>query len=458
MIFPYPPSLRILLLRFFAFFVFLLHCRGEPRSRGYLKLPLVHRDPLLSPRKIIHWDFQRLSALRAPVVSGASTGSGQYLVDLRLGTPPQRLQLVADTGSDLVWVRCSACRDCSRRPPGTAFRARHSRTFAPFHCYSPECGLAPAPNPPAPCNRTVLHTPCRYHYAYADASFTSGFFSRDAVTLNASSGGEVEVRRLDFGCGFGVAGPSLSGARGVLGLGRGPISFASQVGKPIGNKFSYCLMDYTLSPPPTSYLLIGNGDAHRSSQRRLRFTPLLTNPLSPTFYYIGIEAASVDGVRLRIDPAVWALDGAGNGGTVVDSGTTLTFLPEAAYRRILSAFRRRVRLPRVAPPDPNLEFCVNVSSSSSSPAATAEGREGREGRMGLPRLSFRLMGGAAFSPPPRNYFVDAAEGVQCLALLPVSSDSGFSVIGNLMQQGFLFEFDREESKVGFSRTGCVFSS
>ncbi|XP_068659835.1 aspartyl protease family protein 2 [Aristolochia californica] len=432
------------LLRFLVFshFLFPSGAHGVPIS-DYLKLPLVHKDPVLSARKALASDFQRLAALRAPVISGASTGSGQYLVDLRLGTPPQRLQLVADTGSDLVWVRCTACRDCSKRPEGSAFRARHSRTFAPFHCYNPACQQAPAPPESFACNRTVLHSTCRYQYTYADESSTSGFFSHDTVTLNASSGSHVEVRHLDFGCGFSVSGPSLSSARGVLGLGRGPISFASQVGKSFGNKFSYCLLDYTISPPPTSYLLIGDG-AHQSS-KQLRFTPLLTNPLSPTFYYIGIEAATVDGVPLKIDSSVWALDSAGNGGTVVDSGTTLTFLPEPAYRRILSAFRRRVSLPRTVAPDPNLEFCVNVSSSFSA------------ARRRLPQLSFRLAGGAVFSPPSSNYFIGAAEEVQCLALQPVNLGSGFSIIGNLMQQGFLFVFDGEESRVGFSQTGCALS-
>ncbi|MGS7457592.1 pepsin-like aspartyl protease, partial [Mycobacterium tuberculosis] len=50
---------------------------------------------------------------------------------LHLGTPPQPLLLVADTGSDLIWVSCSACKNCSTRPPHSAFLARHSSTFEP---------------------------------------------------------------------------------------------------------------------------------------------------------------------------------------------------------------------------------------------------------------------------------------------------------------------------------------
>ncbi|KAL6182656.1 hypothetical protein ACLB2K_044071 [Fragaria x ananassa] len=73
----------------------------------------------------------------SPVVSGASTGSGQYFVHLRLGSPQQPLLLVADTGSDLVCLRCSASKSCSRRLPGSAFLACHSSTFSSFRVLPP---------------------------------------------------------------------------------------------------------------------------------------------------------------------------------------------------------------------------------------------------------------------------------------------------------------------------------
>ncbi|XP_010262754.1 PREDICTED: aspartyl protease family protein 2 [Nelumbo nucifera] len=423
-------------------------------STGYLKLRLLHRNPFVSPAQALSLDSHRLSvlysalqsrkSLKSPVVSGASTGFGQYFVDFRIGSPPQKLLLVADTGSDLVWVKCSACRNCSKHAPGLAFLARHSTTFAPIHCYDPACQLVPHPVKHQPCNHTLLHSTCRYEYLYADESRTSGFFSRETVTLNTSFGRVARLKKLAFGCGFHISGPSVSGAsfngaHGVMGLGRGPTSFSSQVGKRFGYKFSYCLMDYTISPPPTSYLLIGETQPITRKQM-MSFTPLHTSALSPSFYYIGIKSVFIDGVGLPIDPSIWALDNQGNGGTVIDSGTTLTFIAEPAYRQVLTAFKKRIRLPRTTDPSSSLDFCVNVSGVANP---------------SLPKLSFRLEGDSVFSPPARNYFIDAAEGVKCLAMRPVTTPSGFSIIGNLMQQGFLFEFDRERSRLGFSRHGCA---
>ncbi|XVF71680.1 hypothetical protein PTKIN_Ptkin12aG0059100 [Pterospermum kingtungense] len=432
-------------------------------ANDYLKLPLLHKSSPPSPTQALLSDIYRLSrigrhhhhrsqkgVIKSPVVSGASSGSGQYFVELRLGTPPQPLLLVVDTGSDLLWVTCSACRyNCSSlHSPGSTFLARHSSSFSPHHCFDSACRLVPHPDP-NPCNRTRLHSPCRYQYLYSDGSTTSGFFSKDKTTLNTTSGEEAKVENLSFGCGFqisgpSVTGPSFNGAHGVMGLGRGPISFASQLGRRFGNKFSYCLMDYTLSPPPTSYLIIGDGgDKHSSTISRnpkMSFTPLLVNPLSPTFYYIGIKSVKVNDVKLRIDPSIWSLDELGNGGTIMDSGTTLTFVPQPAYVKILIAIKRRVRLPSPAESTPGFDLCFNVTGKR---------------KVKLPRLSFELGGGSVFEPPPRNYYIETEEAVKCMAIQPVGNEMGFSVIGNLMQQGFLFEFDRDKSRLGFSRHGCA---
>ncbi|KAK2971523.1 hypothetical protein RJ640_017892 [Escallonia rubra] len=442
---PLLPQLSLLSLLCFTFTLTSITSQTTTNiPADYLKLQLLHTHPFPSPSQaLISSDTHRISSLlrhhtKLPLTSAASSGSGQYLVHLLLGSPPQPLLLVADTGSDLIWATCSACRNCSSRPPSSAFLPRHSSSFSPHHCYNSACQLVPHPES-THCSRTRLHSPCRYEYTYSDGSLTSGFFSREKATFNST----VEHHSLSFGCGFHVTGPSVTGpsfkgAQGVMGLGRGPISLPSQLGRRFGNKFSYCLMDYTLSPTPTSYLLIG-GSKNATVSRKMSYTPLQTNALSPTFYYIGIESVHVGKSKLRISPSVWAVDRLGNGGTVVDSGTTLTFLADPAYRRILAAFKRLVKLPPPSKPTPLFDMCVNVTGVL---------------KLNLPKLGFRLAGGSLFLPPAGNYFLDTAEGVKCLALQPSTSSTGFSVIGNLMQQGFLFEFDTDGSRLGFTRHGC----
>ncbi|AEE77055.1 Eukaryotic aspartyl protease family protein [Arabidopsis thaliana] len=318
----------------------------------YLKLPLLRKSPFPSPTQALALDTRRLHFLslrrkpipfvKSPVVSGAASGSGQYFVDLRIGQPPQSLLLIADTGSDLVWVKCSACRNCSHHSPATVFFPRHSSTFSPAHCYDPVCRLVPKPDRAPICNHTRIHSTCHYEYGYADGSLTSGLFARETTSLKTSSGKEARLKSVAFGCGFRISGQSVSG----------------------------------------------------------------------------------------------------NGGTVVDSGTTLAFLAEPAYRSVIAAVRRRVKLPIADALTPGFDLCVNVSGVTKPEKI-------------LPRLKFEFSGGAVFVPPPRNYFIETEEQIQCLAIQSVDPKVGFSVIGNLMQQGFLFEFDRDRSRLGFSRRGCA---
>ncbi|KAF9674140.1 hypothetical protein SADUNF_Sadunf10G0096700 [Salix dunnii] len=83
------------------------------------------------------------------LVSGSSSGSGQYFVSLRLSSPPQTL-LVADTSSDLTWATCSACKtNCSSHQPGTTFLARRSSTspqlIVSALCANSSLNLTPIP-------------------------------------------------------------------------------------------------------------------------------------------------------------------------------------------------------------------------------------------------------------------------------------------------------------------------
>jgi len=124
-------------------------------------------------------------AFAMPLSSGAYTGTGQYFVRFRVGTPAQPFLLVADTGSDLTWVKClrpaaagepafgagysygapaptdssplPAPSSSSPPPHGRVFRPDDSRTWAPIPCSSDTCtaslpfSLAACPTPGSPC-------------------------------------------------------------------------------------------------------------------------------------------------------------------------------------------------------------------------------------------------------------------------------------------------------------------
>ncbi|KAF8726660.1 hypothetical protein HU200_019121 [Digitaria exilis] len=104
------------------------------------------------------------SAFAMPLSSGAYTGTGQYFVRFRVGTPAQPFVLVADTGSDLTWVKCrgaaaagSASSSSPAPAPAREFRPADSKSWDPIACSSDTCtsyvpfSLANCSTPASPC-------------------------------------------------------------------------------------------------------------------------------------------------------------------------------------------------------------------------------------------------------------------------------------------------------------------
>lgn len=101
-----------------------------------------------------------------PIRSAADEGAGQYLVKFRVGSPAQKVVLIADTGSDLTWTNCEyRCRggrcgaaDSDRRRR-RVFRADRSSSFRTVPCSSTACkvdlanlfSLSSCPSPLDPC-------------------------------------------------------------------------------------------------------------------------------------------------------------------------------------------------------------------------------------------------------------------------------------------------------------------
>ncbi|RYR44833.1 hypothetical protein Ahy_A08g041108 isoform A [Arachis hypogaea] len=156
------------------------------------------------------------SSFSSSVISGLAQGSGEYFTRLGVGTPPRYLYMVLDTGSDVVWLQCAPCKKCySESDP--VFDPKGSRTFAPVPCGSPLCRQLDSPGCDA--RKKV----CEYQVSYGDGSFTVGDFATETLTFRR----RASVPRVALGCGHDNEGLFV-GAAGLLGLGRGMLSFPTQ--------------------------------------------------------------------------------------------------------------------------------------------------------------------------------------------------------------------------------------
>ncbi|TVU34420.1 hypothetical protein EJB05_16252, partial [Eragrostis curvula] len=370
----------------------------------------------------------------APVVSGLAQGSGEYFTKIGVGTPATPALMVLDTGSDVVWMQCAPCRRCYDQS-GPVFDPRRSSSYGAVDCSSPLCRRLDSGG----CD--LRRRACMYQVAYGDGSVTSGDFATETLTFQ----GGARVDRVALGCGHDNEGLFVAAA-GLLGLGRGSLSFPTQISRRYGRSFSYCLVDRTSSASSSaaaarsSTVTFGSGSAVGGAAAA-SFTPMVRNPLMETFYYVQLVGVSVGGARvpgvlesdLRLDPTT------GRGGVIVDSGTSVTRLARPAYAALRDAFRGSAAGLRLSPGGFSLfDTCYDLAGQKV---------------VKVPTVSMHFAGGGQAALPPENYLIPVdTKGTFCFAF--AGTDGGVSIIGNIQQQGFRVVFDGDSQRVGFAPKGC----
>ncbi|KAK1603284.1 hypothetical protein QYE76_008127 [Lolium multiflorum] len=367
----------------------------------------------------------------APVVSGLAQGSGEYFTKIGVGTPATPALMVLDTGSDVVWLQCAPCRRCYDQS-GPVFDPRRSKSYGALDCAAPLCRRLDSGG----CD--LRRRACIYQVAYGDGSVTAGDFATETLTF----AGGARVARVAVGCGHDNEGLFVAAA-GLLGLGRGSLSFPAQISRRYGRSFSYCLVDRTSSATPATSRAstVTFGSAALASTVASSFTPMVKNPRMETFYYVQLAGISVGGARvpgvansdLRLDPS------SGRGGVIVDSGTSVTRLARPAYSALRDAFRAAAAGLRLSPGGFSLfDTCYDLSGRKV---------------VKVPTVSMHFAGGAEASLPPENYLIPVdSKGTFCFAF--AGTDGGVSIIGNIQQQGFRVVFDGDGQRVAFVPKGC----
>ncbi|KAL2622690.1 hypothetical protein R1flu_002895 [Riccia fluitans] len=363
---------------------------------------------------------------------------GEYSMEFSIGTPPQNFVAIADTGSDLVWLQCVQCNPCFNS--SAKFDPSLSSTYQALGC-GPSCDVL------GPDNQLACTPSCQYSYGYGDNSTTIGNFSVETIWLTDGAGDTVSVANFLFGCGLENTG-LFDGTNGLVGLGRGPLSFPSQISQILNsNKFSYCLLtssDVTDKSP----ILFGETAV---PDGLIRSTPLLPLPAHfiTSFYYVSLVDISVGGSPLSIPSTSFQLNvTTEQGGVLFDSGTTYTTLESSAYQLVIGAFKRGIETlnPSISPVDlldlTGLEVCYGVTGFDT---------------VVIPALTFHF-DSADFDLPADNtmekFTDESSNNFICLALTesPVASSS---IFGNRQQQNFQVLYDLDNGSIGWVPADCA---
>ncbi|KAE8673376.1 NAC domain-containing protein 29-like [Hibiscus syriacus] len=251
---------------------------------------------------------------------------------------------------------------------------------------------------------------------------------------------KVKLENITIGCSESISSHNFE-LDGLLGLGCILQSFTGQAITRYEKKFSYCLVDHLSPSNLANFLVFGSGD---NQLPNIQETELLLGAWYwSTHYHVNVSGISLDGKMLDIPSDVWLYNPrARQGGMILDTGTSLTALAAPAYDKVMkglipsiSRFQRETReWPGQMPGQ-----CFNST--------------GFEETM-VPRLAIHFADGAKFKPPVKSYVIDEVIGIKCLGFIKFDWHE-VSIIGNILQQNYFWEFDIWNQKLRFAPSSCT---
>ncbi|OAY40772.1 probable aspartyl protease At4g16563 [Manihot esculenta] len=388
------------------------------------------------------------SLIKTPLFSRSYGG---YSMSLSFGTPPQTVKFVFDTGSSLVWFPCTsrylcfACNfpnvDITKIPK---FIPKLSSSSKLLGCKNPKCAWIFGSNVQSQCqncdpsSQNCTQTCPPYIIQYGLGSTTGRLLLETLDFPNKTV--------VDFLVGCSII--STRQPEGIAGFGRNPASLPLQLGL---KKFSYCLVSRRFDETQVSSDLIldmgsDSGDAKTPG---LSYTPFAKNPVGsdPAFqeyYYVMLRKIIVGDQRVKVPYRFLVPQSDGSAGTIVDSGSTFTFMEGPVFELVAKAFKKKMANYTIATKVQNqtgLRPCFDISGEKS---------------VEVPELIFQFKGGAKMQLPLANYFAFVDSSVVCLTIISGRGGAGPAIIlGNFQQQNFYIEYDLENERFGFKQQTCA---
>jgi len=341
-----------------------------------------------------------------------TTTSDAFVYEAELTIGDQTFAMDIDTGSTTIGVAAATCRSCGGITPQ----------------YSPTTGVSQGETAST---------------MYEDGSGWSGTIYRDTVSLEH---GTPSVT-LDF---VSITSQTQffeeNAYQGILGLG------AQANAEP--NTDSYTAFVQAKGVPPVmsfelcntaGTMWLGGYDA-ASASAAPTYTPMLAINDSNAFYTINVDNLLLGGTSLGFDT------GADFQEPIVDTGTSLFYLPNQIFSAMLSAINASSGLQALFPAQRlTNEGCVQAAGVTDA-MVDAE----------LPSMSINLPSTTSGAPdvtitssPSRSYLYDNGDGQFCLAIAQ-GGTSDASTLGITFLRGFVTVIDIGNSRVGFAAdTGCA---
>jgi len=398
-----------------------------------------------------------------------------FYADLFVGSTSQKFSVIADTGSSLTAVPCKTCTDC-----GTHQNPKYDPASS-ASATKVSCSVGTCPG----IGRCDTDNQCGYSMSYAEGSSLNGKLWRDNVYLGGTeAGGSPAALSFPFvlGCGQHEGGLFTSqDADGIMGLGQADENSAImramwKSGVLSKNIFSLCLsfsggaltvgdvdsrLHYTHAKTPRMMMMKKTTTTTTSTTTTRRMltgedvassvtmVPTLTRWAQmtiPGFYEVSVVSVSMDKSTVSIPH-----DGFVSPRTILDSGTTFTYIPRPAYDALRKAIDSYCTVDSLA-------RCVGQTASVSNEPLCYRIGEPSDLET-FPSFTIELRGhdngpNVILTIPPQNLFVNMGwdNGAHCLSVYDNGNNGGVIGANAMMGNDVTFDLSNSSPRVGFAES------
>ncbi|XP_050373184.1 aspartic proteinase CDR1-like [Argentina anserina] len=370
-----------------------------------------------------------------------------HIFKFSIGTPPVDVYALADTGSSVTWTQCKPCQTCLETIYDM-FDPKKSSTYKNITCLQRECRHVDNMKPPDTSADFCTKYPtsgCPYGLTYAGKATSEGVLATETFILTSKIGKTVTFKDIVFGCGHLQTDPTGTTNRtdtGVIGLGRGPLSFVSQIAPYVGGKkVSHCLVPLDTDPKIESKIIFGNGSEVTGDGAVS--TPLVKSIFMDN-YVVQAQGITIGKEFVPFSSKVTPLK---KFDMVVDSGSTFTMVPKEIFDRVATEMKKAL--------DPNLKpFITDEANRTETLLCLNSTTIPKE-----PKLTFHFEGGGKVPLVTEKMFIKTFDSgfKLCFGIMydQVISQFNNGIIGAVMQGNMLVGFDLDKEVASFKPTDCL---
>ena len=386
----------------------------------------------------------RQSSSAGVELNGKARDTGYFYATLTIGTPGRQYEVIVDTGSTYTFVTCYPCTSCGQHGTNAPYDAAKSSSYERVSCGS-GCIIGN-------CRASGL---CEYDEKFSEDSQISGHVVSDVIDV----GGSLGAPRIHFGCNTLETNMlKTQRANGMIALGRHDASLHRQLKKkayPPGSydgTFGLCLGSFEGGGVLSLGKLPEQHYANFVTRKTHTSTVKLVKGSKSQYYNVEVVRMFVRDTELRRPSGAELIESFRKGyGTVLDSGTTYTYLHEDIFIPFISEIEDKVRNDhgatffRVTGGDPNYPNDVCWRNLNENQPLSKDNINHM-----FPTFNLTFIGvneeEISIEFPAENYLFMHPTELNAFCVGVFDNAHRGSIIGGIFARNTLFEFDDESAQ------------